>query len=96
MKQTRKEMIEVLQGAENGEQIQQRLHCEEGIDDGFYGCNEKPSWDFSRIEYRVKPKPLQCWVLYNNYGRLIHCADREKNKYTGRDDDYILMTEVIK
>ena len=47
---TTKEMIEVMQAYERGEQIQLSKK------DGNWICTKKPNWDWLNFDYRVKPK----------------------------------------
>lgn len=58
--QTKRNMA-VMQAHLDGKQIQ------------MYNCSEwsdisDPIWNFPEIEYRIKPKPMEVWVLTNGEG----------------------------
>ena len=53
---TTKEMIEVMQAYDRGEQIEYRIK-DFMRDDEWYVQKEFPEWDWKTFEYRVKPKP---------------------------------------
>ena len=86
MKQSKKEMIAVLEAAQEGKQIQATLHNGSG---NFVSC-DGPCWNFDMFEYRVKPEPKQCWVAFNEDGGVVNvtCNLPENSRF-----EYILMTE---
>ena len=47
-----KEMIEVMQAYDRGEQIERRARCGNN-----WFLSPVPSWDWVQYDYRVKPKP---------------------------------------
>ena len=49
---TTKDMIEVMQAYDRGEQIERRDRCGNN-----WFLSPVPSWDWVQYEYRVKPKP---------------------------------------
>lgn len=49
---TTKEMIEIMQAYERGEQIERRDRC-----GGNWYLSKDPSWDWVQYEYRIKHKP---------------------------------------
>ena len=49
---TTKEMIEVMQAYDRGEQIERRDRCGNN-----WFLSPVPSWDWVQYDYRVKPKP---------------------------------------
>lgn len=64
MKTTQK-MIEVMQAHERGEVIQIRpLYAYYG-GDGKWMDSDAPNWDWSHMDYRVKPKPREWWMCYD-------------------------------
>ena len=52
---TTKEMIEVMQAYDRGEQIERRDRCGNN-----WFLSPVPSWDWVQYEYRVKPKHIYC------------------------------------
>ena len=54
---TTKEMIEVMQAYDRGEQIEYKIKSFMCDDKWLPMVNEKPEWDFTDFDYRVKPKP---------------------------------------
>ena len=81
------EMIEVLQAAKEGKQIQYRCCAMKSWKDTTY-----PSWDFSLYRYRVKPEPREFWL--SNDGKYAH-TKAEAEEYFG-EGNVILVREVIK
>lgn len=80
---TTKEMIEVMQAYERGEQIQ------ESIDQrAWFSC--VPMWNWARCDYRVKPKPKyvpfetaeEFFEAQRKHGRdIIACGELYSNSY---------------
>jgi hypothetical protein len=93
MRQTKEEMIAVLQASIDGEEMQARSH-RRGKDAAFVNIHDKPSWDFPALEYRAKPKPRQCWVAFSSDGKLLAATESEERSKTG-NLHYILMTEQV-
>lgn len=57
---TTKEMIEVMQAYERGEQIEYReaaYDCNSLEEDDWLNLESKPIWDWNGFEYRIKPQP---------------------------------------
>lgn len=54
---TTKEMIEVMQAYERGEQIEYRIKAFMRDDEWSPMTDEQPEWDFTEFDFRVKPKP---------------------------------------
>ena len=54
---TTKEMIEVMQAYERGEQIEYRVKAFMRDDEWILMDFEEPEWDFTEYDFRVKPKP---------------------------------------
>lgn len=60
---THDEMIEVLQAAKDGKTIQ----WFKPFEGKWYDCIVSPSWDFSKLTYRVKRDPREWWInVYAN------------------------------
>ena len=51
------EMIEVMQAAERGEQIQYKRSGH-----GWRECESEPAWDWRSFDYRVKPQPREWFI----------------------------------
>ena len=73
------EMIEVLQAAERGEDIQ--FAFPNGMWSDLLRPNIEASWEFGRYNYRVKPKPLECWVtvLNGSLASTVHMSEEDAN-----------------
>lgn len=54
-----KKAIKVMQGYADGENIQAELKSAPGFYDML--SDETPAWNFQALNYRIKPKPLECW-----------------------------------
>lgn len=65
---TTKEMIEVMQAYERGEQIECR-DCRDLGTESWYLVSNDPDWNMSDFEYRVKPKPT--YRPYKNAGEFL-------------------------
>lgn len=63
MKKTVKEMIEVMEAADRGEQIEMRQHL---FPTGKWETTGIPIWNWATLDYRVKRKPREAWI--NNFG----------------------------
>ena len=79
---TTKEMIEVMQAFERGEQIQVKTpnkKCEwEDI--------KEPNWQWNFCDYRVKPKKKK-YVPFDTAEEFL-AAQREHGKFVFKDDGY--------
>ena len=75
MKST-KEMIEVMQAYENGEQIE-FCYTDEVIK-VWQDTNEKPLWNWGDTDYRVKPKPK--YVPFDTAEEFF-AAQRKKGRF---------------
>ena len=56
-----KKAIEVMQAYVDGKEIQDKSIGDYAYAD-WLTLQTEPTWDFSSVEYRVKPEPLECWV----------------------------------
>ena len=79
---TTKEMIEVMQAYERGEQIEHRDRC----GDNWY-LSQVPSWDWVQYEYRIKPKPT--YRPYKNADEFL-AAQKEHGMYITDHGMYLL------
>ena len=70
---TTKEMIEVMQAYDRGEQIERRDRCGNN-----WFLAPVPSWDWVQYEYRVKPKPK--YVPFETAEEFI-IAQRKKGRF---------------
>lgn len=70
---TTKEMIEVMQAYDRGEQIERRDRCGNN-----WFLAPVPSWDWVQYEYRVKSKPI--YRPYKNADEFLQ-AQREHGMY---------------
>lgn len=66
---TTKEMIEIMQAYERGEQIEYKIKSFMCDDKWLPMDNEKPEWDFTDFDYRVKPKPT--YRPYKNVAEFL-------------------------
>lgn len=71
---TTKEMIEVMQAYERGEQIEEKL---DGTTDKWHEV-EEPLWDWAAFNYRVKPKKK--YVPFDTAEEFL-AAQREHGVY---------------
>lgn len=62
---TTKEMIEVMQAYDRGEQIERRDRC-----GNHWFLSPVPSWDWVQYDYRVKPKPT--YRPYKNAAEFLY------------------------
>lgn len=69
-KKTTKEMIKVMQAYEDGAEIEFRVLA----GSVWHSCvTSGPEWDWSSIDYRVKPKHREVWVNeYPDGNRTYH------------------------
>lgn len=68
------QMIEVLQAAKAGKAIEWQWIGETG----GWKVAEKPLWDFTACNYRVKPEPRVFYAALREHGgQCIACRDRE-------------------
>ena len=78
-KEQTEKMIEVMQAHVDGKAIQVFTSCQ--------WCDLKdPSWDFRYFKYRIKPTPLEKWVVVNNETNMVAATfsnkvDAEKSHY---------------
>lgn len=73
--QTR-EAIKVMQHFADGGEVE----CKQC--DGSWGRLMDPNWQFSSCEYRIKPKPLECWVnVYQHDQLVIHPSQDEAREH---------------
>ncbi len=92
---TPREMIEVLEAAERGEEIQSRKHL-----GGVWTTVpdvRNIAWDFFHQDFRVKPKLLEGWanVYKKTVGHKLFKTRREAQYNAGLDVSRpVLMREV--
>lgn len=65
---TTKEMIEVMQAYERGEQIEYRMKTIPENNE-WVTMTQEPEWNWTEFEYRVKPKPT--YRPYKNAGEFL-------------------------
>jgi hypothetical protein len=72
MAMTPSEMIEVLQHFVDGGMIEFRST----IDDDYLIWQDAvaPAWNFDDFDYRIKPKPLELWVIVTARGVVLNTA----------------------
>lgn len=72
---TTQEKIAVMQAFVEGKEIQQRpWRLRIGAapaDDKIWEDSLFPSWNWSIIEYRIKPEPQKLFVIYNGGGGIL-------------------------
>ena len=93
---TTKEMIEVMQAYEEGEQIQ--------IDTTEWSDTNNPWWNWSDFDYRVKPNkkyipfetPEEFLVAYRKHGEFIENNEtgEKMNAYVDKNGIVILSTAL--
>ncbi len=87
---TLKEKIEVMQAALDGEEIEYML----GENDGWRSYDSgEPSWDWSCVDFRIKPKPLEFWVNVYDDGTGEHVVFDNKK---AADDNEAESSHVVK
>lgn len=90
---TTKEMIEVMQAYERGEQIEYRIK-DFMRDDEWSLSTESPDWDWRTTDYRVKPKPT--YRPYKDADEFLS-AQKEHGMYIrpkNNADRYELPTSI--
>ena len=95
---TTKEMIEVMQAYERGEQVQ-LLNI-----DGNWKDKDNPSWNWAKCDYRVKPKkkyvpfhtPEEFLTAYRKHGEFIENKEsgEKMNAYVDKNGIVILSTAL--
>ena len=94
---TTKEMIEVMQAYERGEQIQ------ESIDQrAWFSC--VPMWNWAKCDYRVKPKkkyvqfetPEEFLTAYRKHGEFVENKEsgEKMNAYVDKNGTVVLLTAL--
>lgn len=83
------EMIAVIQAHKDGIQIQSRRKNGEKFAD--VNC---PSWNFLDNEYRIKPEPMDIWVLFGPDG-LCAAASKTDLSTTFKGKDVRKFREVL-
>jgi hypothetical protein len=72
---TTREMIEVMEAYDRGEEIQ----CKESLNElDFIDVLVEPNWDWRTTEYRIKPKEkkmvkLETWLFQHNSHKDTYC-----------------------
>lgn len=90
---TTKEMIEVMQAYERGEQIEYRIK-DFMRDDEWYVQKSIPEWDWRTYDYRVKPKPT--YKQYKNADEFL-AAQKEHGMWLAsqRVSGYFMPVKII-
>ena len=98
---TTKEMIEVMQAYERGEQIE--VHYFHVSEDYWITCGT-PIWDWNNFDYRVKPKksyvpfdtPEEFLTAYRKHGEFIENKEsgEKMNAYVDKNGIVILSTAL--
>lgn len=70
-KEQTKEMIKVMQAYVDGAEIEYL-----GPHENWIHADE-PGWNFQRITYRIKPKPVEYYVLVNAKGEAIGVSNHK-------------------
>jgi hypothetical protein len=86
---TLREMIEVMQAAERGKEIECCDHKKEWN-------SSPPLWDWFRCDYRVKPKPREIWLVgYCRSGAYcVYDNEREAIRAAWNDGSITKFTET--
>lgn len=53
--------IKVMQHYADGGEVEARMRSERGAWGSLF--MDGPRWDWDSAEYRIQPKPLECWVV---------------------------------
>lgn len=92
-RQRTSEAIAVMRAYADGAKIESSSATNEGL---WRDCPE-PSWDWSYVNYRIKPEPREFWVYpekSERYGGMngldYRCVD-----YKPRNAEYIKVREVL-
>ena len=95
---TTKEMIEVMQAYDRGEQVQ-LLNI-----DGNWEDKDNPTWNWAKCDYRVKPKkkyvpfhtPEEFLTAYRKHGEFIENKEsgEKMNAYVDKNGIVILSTAL--
>ena len=95
---TTKEMIDVMQAYDRGEQVQ-LLNI-----DGNWEDKDNPSWNWAKCDYRVKPKksyvpfhtPEEFLAAYRKHGEFIENKEtgEKMNAYVDKNGIVILSTAL--
>lgn len=70
------EMIEVLQAAKEGKQIEKKMKFGKGAQWQRAGT---PDWDFDCFIYRVKQEPMEYWAVIDPDGCAISTLKRKSD-----------------
>jgi len=65
------EAIRVMQAYADGAEIEHQIFGQDAW------CGDKPSWNWSACTYRIKTKPLECWVVLTIKGEQFGLAKNE-------------------
>lgn len=69
---TTAEKIEVMQAYERGEKI------ESSTPSGIWVPVGSPCWNWYAFDYRIAPKPLECWVVVSSGGNILEAHKDER------------------
>lgn len=82
--------IAVMQHFADGGEIEARSIDAPRVAD--WNSMGSPLWDWIRTDYRIKPKPREVWVHFNNSGTVNHVIHRKDRQF--EDCEYTLFREV--
>lgn len=78
-----KEAIKVMQAYVDGEEIEYK-----DSSGAWRAVNGEPLWNFCECEYRVKPKPLECYLVVDNLGSMAaFSSDAPAHAFIARASD---------
>lgn len=94
MKTTR-EMIEVMEAHERGENIEMVHRYMSGA---VWDETSDPGWNWIDFDYRVSPKPRECWAIFtagNNVRMFASKAEAEKHHHVVEGTDSIVQMREV-
>lgn len=90
---TTKEMIEIMQAYERGEQIEYKIKSFMCDDKWLPMDNEKPEWNFTDFDYRVKPKPT--YRPYKNVAEFFAAQKEHGMNIRRKGHNYYILPLYI-
>ena len=90
---TATEKAAVMIAFDRGEKIQWR-----DLEKSEWAPSINPSWNWYDSDYRIAPKPAECWVWIHaggSYGYGFNSEQEAKNFYPNIPGRAVLMREVI-
>ena len=85
---TTKEMIEVMQAYESGEQIESICKIKNAL---WYECNN-PIWNWDEFDYRVKPK--KSYVPFDTAEEFLAAQRKHSKTIRRKEDNYLFRSYV--